>query len=116
MVYIWSMETRDNNLLTLEIALNCKKSRINSGLNQPIAAKMLGMSRSSLAQLEMGNRAIQSEILFKMAILYDVDVSSLYPEKSEYRYLVNEYIEIDGLTSIASMEQRIKELKNKKAV
>lgn len=53
------------------LARALREARENSGMSQEAAAKRLGLSRTVLAQIELGNRPVSSDELSKLATLYD---------------------------------------------
>jgi transcriptional regulator with XRE-family HTH domain len=52
------------------LAANLRKARENRGLSQAAVAKRLRLSRSLVAQIELGNRAVTADELAKFADLY----------------------------------------------
>src|SRR5438552_15577843 len=52
------------------VARSLRSARENRGITQLEAAKHLGLSRSLVAQIELGNRPVSSDELAKLAALY----------------------------------------------
>ena len=61
------------------IARSLRTARENRGINQQDAARHLGLSRSLIAQIELGNRPVSPEELSKLAALYRRPVSEFTP-------------------------------------
>ena len=59
------------------IASRLKEARKLAGLSQGQVAKMLGLQRPSISEMEAGNRAVAAEELSKLADLFDVSVGWL---------------------------------------
>lgn len=57
-----------------------RKARIAAGLSQGQAAKLIGMHRPTVSEIEAGNRRLTAQELGKFANLYDVKVSWLLGE------------------------------------
>ncbi|HEX4961164.1 MAG TPA: XRE family transcriptional regulator [Thermoanaerobaculia bacterium] len=73
----------------VELARRLREAREASGLKQEDAARHLGIARSSLAQIELGNRAVSSLELDRLAYLYGRDIRDfLAPEFSPEESLV----------------------------
>src|SRR5215210_7653986 len=60
-----------------DLARRLKEAREAAGLRQEDAARHLGLSRSSVAQIELGNRALPGLGLGQLAHLYGRDVRDL---------------------------------------
>lgn len=54
-----------------------------AGLSQGQVAKMLGLQRPSVTEMEAGNRGVSAEELAKLAQTFDVSVSWLVGEGAE---------------------------------
>jgi transcriptional regulator with XRE-family HTH domain len=65
------------------IAERVREARRMSGLSQGQVAKMLGLQRPSVTEMEAGNRGVSAEELAKLAEVYDVSVSWLLGEGAE---------------------------------
>lgn len=52
------------------VALALRNARANRGLSQQVVAHSLGLSRSVLAQIELGNRPVSPEELTRLGVLY----------------------------------------------
>ncbi len=66
-----------------ELGRRLKQAREACGMTQEMVARKLGMSRSTLAQMELGNRAVTSLELSKLAYLYGRDIGSFLREDFE---------------------------------
>jgi transcriptional regulator with XRE-family HTH domain len=62
------------------IASRIREARRLAGLSQGQVAKMLGLQRPSVTEMESGNRAVAAEELAKLAELFDVSVAWLLGE------------------------------------
>ena len=62
------------------IAGRIREARRMAGLSQGQVAKMLGLQRPSVTEMEAANRAVSAEELAKLAEIYDVSVSWLLGE------------------------------------
>ena len=67
----------------LAIASRIALARKHSGLSQGQVAKMLGLHRPSVSEIEAGRRNVSSEELIKFAEIYSVSISWLASEDSE---------------------------------
>jgi transcriptional regulator with XRE-family HTH domain len=65
------------------IASRIREARRLAGLSQGQVAKMLGLHRPSVSEMEAGNRSISAEEISKLAEIYDVGVSWLLGEGVE---------------------------------
>src|SRR5580765_2930820 len=59
------------------IASRIREARRMAGLSQGQVAKMLGLQRPSVTEIESGNRAVAAEELAKLAETFDVSVAWL---------------------------------------
>lgn len=59
------------------IAARIREARKVAGLSQGQVAKMLGLHRPSVSEMEAGNRRVSADELARMAELFDVEVSWL---------------------------------------
>ncbi len=59
------------------IASRIREARRLAGLSQGQVAKMLGLQRPSVTEIEAGNRAVAAEELAKLAEIFDVSVAWL---------------------------------------
>jgi len=64
------------------ISSRIKEARRLAGLSQGQVAKMLGLQRPSVSEIEAGNRAVAAEELSKLAEIFDVSVAWLLGEGS----------------------------------
>ena len=60
-----------------------KEARKLAGLSQGHVAKMLGLHRPSVSEMEAGNRRVSADELARLAEIYDVSVAWLLGEASE---------------------------------
>jgi transcriptional regulator with XRE-family HTH domain len=65
------------------IASRIREARRLAGLSQGQVAKMLGLHRPSVSEMEAGNRSISAEEISKLAEIYDVGASWLLGEGVE---------------------------------
>jgi transcriptional regulator with XRE-family HTH domain len=62
------------------MAVRVKEARKLAGLSQGQVAKMLGLHRPSVSEIEAGNRRVSADELTRMAGIFDVSVSWLLGE------------------------------------
>src|ERR1700675_2155331 len=62
------------------IADRLKEARKLAGLSQGHVARILGLHRPSVSEIEAGNRRVSADELAKLATLYDVSVAWLLRE------------------------------------
>jgi transcriptional regulator with XRE-family HTH domain len=62
------------------IAERLKEARKLAGLSQGHVAKMLGLHRPSVSEMEAGNRRVSADELARLAEIYDVNVAWLIGE------------------------------------
>lgn len=60
------------------IATRLKEARKLAGLSQGRVAKMLGLHRPSVSEMEAGNRRVSADELARLAEIYDVSVAWLF--------------------------------------
>lgn len=60
-----------------QLAARIKEARMMAGLSQGQVARMLGLHRPSVSEIEAGNRRVTAEELTQMAEMFDVSVSWL---------------------------------------
>ena len=65
------------------IAERLKEARKLAGLSQGHVAKMLGLHRPSVSEMEAGNRRVSADELARLAEIYDVSVAWLLGEAPE---------------------------------
>jgi transcriptional regulator with XRE-family HTH domain len=65
------------------IASRIREARRLAGLSQGQVAKMLGLQRPSVTEIESGNRTVAAEELAKLAGIFDVSVSWLLGEDTD---------------------------------
>lgn len=73
----------DGDNLQLVIAANLKKLRIKNGLSLERLAKVSGVSKSMLGQIEQGKSAPTINLLWKVAKALEVPFSALYANAEE---------------------------------
>jgi transcriptional regulator with XRE-family HTH domain len=66
-----------------QIAERLKEARKLAGLSQGHVAKMLGLHRPSVSEMELGNRRVSADELARLAQIYDVSVAWLLGEMPE---------------------------------
>lgn len=66
-----------------QIAKRLKEARKLAGLSQGHVAKILGLHRPSVTEMEAGNRRVSADELAQLAELYDVSVVWLIGEAPE---------------------------------
>jgi transcriptional regulator with XRE-family HTH domain len=66
-----------------EIAERLKEARKLAGLSQGNVAKMLGLHRPSVSEMEAANRRVSADELARLAEIYDVSVAWLLGEAQE---------------------------------
>lgn len=65
------------------IASRIREARRLAGLSQGQVAKMLGLHRPSVSEMEAGNRSVSAEEISKLAEIYDVKASWLLGEGAD---------------------------------
>src|SRR4051794_24826099 len=65
------------------IAARIREARQAAGLTQRQVAKLLGLHRPSVSEMEAGNRSVAADELAQMAKLFDVSVSWLAGEGAD---------------------------------
>ncbi len=63
-----------------QIAARIREARTMAGLSQGQVARMLGLHRPSISEIEAGNRRVTAEELARMAEMFDVSVAWLLGE------------------------------------
>ncbi|HTP83861.1 MAG TPA: helix-turn-helix transcriptional regulator [Alphaproteobacteria bacterium] len=66
-----------------KIAERLKEARKLAGLSQGQVAKMLGLHRPSVSEMEAGNRRVAADELVRLAEIYDVSVAWLLGQAPE---------------------------------
>lgn len=64
----------DNSAKRSQIAERLKEARKLAGLSQGHVAKMLGLHRPSVSEMEAGKRRVSAEELARLAEIYDVSL------------------------------------------
>ena len=67
----------------MQIAERLKEARKLAGLSQSHVAKMLGLHRPSISEMEAGNLRVSADELARLAETYDVSVAWLLGEAPE---------------------------------
>lgn len=67
--------TQDQVKHRQEIAAKLKESRKMAGLSQGQVAKMLGLHRPSVSEIEAGNRQVSAQELNQLCDIYEVDIN-----------------------------------------
>lgn len=65
------------------IATRLRAAREQAGLSQGQVAKLIGLQRPSISELEAGRRKVSAEEVARFAEIYHVSVSWLMKEESE---------------------------------
>jgi len=65
------------------IATRLRAAREQAGLSQGQVAKLLGLQRPSISELEAGRRKVSAEEVSRFAKIYNVSVSWLMKQESE---------------------------------
>ena len=65
------------------IASRIREARRMAGLSQGQVAKMLGLQRPSITEIESGNRTVAAEELARLAEIFEVNVTWLLGEGAE---------------------------------
>jgi transcriptional regulator with XRE-family HTH domain len=73
----------DSDQLRQAIAARLRAAREQSGLSQGQAAKLLGLLRPTISEIEAGRRRVAADELAGFARLYGVSISWLAEEKPE---------------------------------
>jgi transcriptional regulator with XRE-family HTH domain len=66
-----------------QIADRLKEARKLAGLSQGQVAKILGLHRPSVSEMEAGNRRVSADELARLAEIYDISVAWLLGETPE---------------------------------
>jgi len=66
-----------------QIAERLKEARKLAGLSQGHVAKMLGLHRPSVSEIEAGNRRVSADELSRLAEIYDVSILWLLGDASD---------------------------------
>ena len=75
----------DGNTRRTDVASRLRAAREKAGLSQGQVAKMLGLHRPTISEIEAGRRKISAEELSELAKAYDVSVSWLADGEAEVR-------------------------------
>lgn len=72
-----------DSAMRAQIAERLKEARKLAGLSQGQVAKMLGLHRPSISEMEAANRRVSADELAQLAEVYDVSVAWLLGEAPE---------------------------------
>jgi transcriptional regulator with XRE-family HTH domain len=75
----------DGKATRTDVASRLRAAREKAGLSQGQVAKMLGLHRPTISEIEAGRRRISAEELSQLAKAYDVSVSWLANGEPEVR-------------------------------
>ncbi|MCA1529939.1 helix-turn-helix domain-containing protein [Bradyrhizobium yuanmingense] len=75
--------TEVDSIKRSQIAERLKQARKLAGLSQGHVAKILGLHRPSVTEMEAGNRRVSADELARLAEIYDVSVAFLLGEAPE---------------------------------
>lgn len=67
------------NLINIEVGNRLHKIRKKSGYNQGQIASGIGLTRTSIVNIEKGRQSLTVEHLLKLSALFKCDVSALLP-------------------------------------
>lgn len=73
----------DNEQTRVLIAERIREARKSAGLSQGQVAKLMGLHRPSISEIEAGNRRVSADELSKLADLLDVSVAWLVGDAPE---------------------------------
>lgn len=73
----------DNEQTRSLIAERIREARKSAGLSQGQVAKLMGLHRPSVSEIEAGNRRVSADELSKLADLFDVSVAWLVGDAPE---------------------------------
>lgn len=87
MIVFLSLHSMNNMIIDefyKKIGLKIRSARVsaNNKLSQKELGRLLGMSRTSVVNIEQGKHHIQIHILYKVAQILNCDVKELLPENS----------------------------------
>ncbi len=80
------------------IASRLKMAREMSGLSQNQAAKLLGLQRPAITEIEAGRRKVSADEAAKLADIYDVDIAWLLNTK------ITDFNEVQEKVELAARE------------
>jgi transcriptional regulator with XRE-family HTH domain len=72
------------------LGLRIKKYRESLGLSQEALAKLLGVSRPTLSQMENESRKVSAEEARKIGDIFGVSLDALFDEKREPKFVIKE--------------------------
>ncbi len=75
--------TKQDTCTRAQIAERLREARKLAGLSQGHVARMLGLHRPSVTEMEAGNRRVSADELARLAEIYDVNVAWLLGEVPE---------------------------------
>jgi len=77
-----------------KIAERLREARVLSGLSQESAAKMLGLQRPAISEIESGKRKVSAEEIIQFANLYRVSTSWLLLKDEEQEKEMDDQLKI----------------------
>lgn len=77
------MSTDQQDSKRAVVAARLREARKLAGISQGQVAKLLGMHRPTISEIEAGNRRVSAEELSQLAGIYDVTVSWLLAETAD---------------------------------
>lgn len=86
------------------IGLRLRQAREQAGLSQGQAAKILGMHRPTISEMEAGRRSIASHELVAMCEIYDVDPNWILSQMADSEILKRKSIKI-AARELAKLKQ-----------
>lgn len=75
--------TKPDSTMRTQIAARLREARKLAGLSQGHVAKMLGLHRPSVSEMEAGNRRVSADEIARLAEIYDANVAWLLGEAPE---------------------------------
>lgn len=73
----------ENDQTRANLAARLRAAREQAGLSQGQVAKLLGLQRPAISEIEAGRRRVQSDELTNFARIYDVSVTWLLSQDDE---------------------------------
>jgi transcriptional regulator with XRE-family HTH domain len=72
------------------LGLRIKQYRESRGLSQEALAKLLGVSRPTLSQIETGERKLSADEIKKLSDIFNVSVDAFFDERKEPQFTIAE--------------------------
>lgn len=79
----------NTKILYETIGGNISELRKRNNLGQAQLAKLISLSRSSLANIELGNHQPSIFTIYEIALALDCDIFDILPSKDRYRTSIN---------------------------